>query len=71
MLFVDLARHVWITTDKSEPGSGDATALMSNAKSFPSIRTGVGQMHGRGAQVGAPNRFERWPRRLALPATRA
>jgi hypothetical protein len=43
---------VRITTVKSEPGSGDATALISNAKSFPSIRTGVGEMHGRSAHAG-------------------
>src|ERR1039458_6140299 len=39
--------HVWITTVKSEPALGDATALISNARSFPSRRTAVGQIEGR------------------------
>ena len=39
--------HVWITTVRSEPGLGDATAVISNAKSFPSRSTAVGQIEGR------------------------
>ena len=40
-------RYVWITTVRSEPASGEATALISNAKSFPSSRIAVGQIEGR------------------------
>src|SRR5260370_16606111 len=45
--FLGLRNHVWITTVRSEPGSGDATALISNARSFPSSSTTVGQIDGR------------------------
>jgi len=38
--------QVWITTVRSEPESGDATALISNARSLPSRSTTVGQIEG-------------------------
>src|ERR1035441_11129345 len=46
-LCVETTCYVWITTVRSEPALGDATALISNARSFPSRRTAVGQIEGR------------------------
>ena len=39
--------HVWTTTVRSEPALGDATALISNARSLPSSSTAVGQIEAR------------------------
>ena len=39
--------HVWTATVRSEPALGDATALISNARSFPSGSTAAGQIKGR------------------------